>query len=174
MTATRASAVRRNAGGAADRVVLDYRDRFLRRKLLRTEGGASVLVDLPETVSLEDGDALLLEDGGLIAVRAATEPLLEVTAPPQALARLAWHIGNRHTPAEIGDGRIRVQRDHVIADLLARLGAEVREVDAPFRPEGGAYGHGRTHGHHAGGATDDPSHRHDLPGEGLHPRASPR
>ena len=77
--------------------------------------------------------------------------------PPAAvLARLAWHVGNRHTPAEIGDGRILVQRDHVIEEMLARLGAAVRHVTAPFRPEGGAYGHGRTHGHHHGGAEDDP------------------
>ena len=107
-------------------------------------------------MSLEDGDALVLEDGGLVAVEAAAEPLVEVTAPPAALARLAWHIGNRHTPAEIGGGRILVQRDHVIEDMLARLGARPAQVMAPFRPEGGAYGHGRTHGHHHGGAADDP------------------
>jgi urease accessory protein len=163
MTALRAHAVRRAAGAAADRVVLDYRDRFLRRKLLRTEAGAAVLVDLAETVSLDDGDALVLEDGRLVAISAAAEPLLEVSAPPPTLARLAWHIGNRHTPAEIGEGRILVQRDHVIEEMLARLGATVRHVEAPFRPEGGAYGHGRTHGHHHGGPTDDPNHGHAHP-----------
>ena len=85
-------------------MVLDYRDRFLRRKRLTTAAGAALLVDLPETVSLEDGDALVLADGRLVAVEAAAEPLVEVTAAPEALARLAWHIGNRHTPAEIGAG----------------------------------------------------------------------
>ena len=94
----------------------------------------------------------MLEDGALVAVEAAAEPLAEVTAEPAALARLAWHVGNRHTPAEIGDGRLLIQRDHVIEDMLAKLGAAVRHVRAPFRPEGGAYGHGRTHGHHHGGA----------------------
>ena len=150
--------VRRGAGsaGAADTVVLDYRDRFLRRKRLTTAAGAALLVDLPETVSLEDGDGLLLADGRHVVVAAAAEPLLEVAAAPEALARLAWHIGNRHTPAEIGEGRILVQRDHVIEDMLSRLGAATRHVHAPFRPEGGAYGHGRTHGHHHGGAGDDP------------------
>lgn len=154
----RAFAIRRAAGeeGRADRVVLDYRDRFLRRKRLTTAGGAALLVDLPETVSLDDGDALVLADGRLVGVEAAPEPLVEVTAPPETLARLAWHIGNRHTPAEIGAGRLLVQRDRVIEDMLARLGATVRPVVAPFRPEGGAYGIGRTHGHHDGGPGDDP------------------
>jgi urease accessory protein len=157
VSALRAHAIRRAAGAeeAADRVVLDYRERFLRRKRLDTAGGAVLLVDLPETVSLDDGDAFVLEDGRLVVVRAAVEPLVEITAAPETLARLAWHIGNRHTPAEIGAGRILVQRDHVIEDMLARLGAEIRRIEAPFRPEGGAYGHGRTHGHHHGGAGDE-------------------
>ena len=154
----RAFAVRRGPGAPdpADRVVLDYRERFLRRKRLTTAGGAVLLVDLPETVSLEHGDAFLLEDGGLVAVEAAPETLVEVIGDATVLARIAWHIGNRHTPAEIDGGRILVQRDHVIEDMLSRLGADTRHVHAPFRPEGGAYGHGRTHGHHHGGAGDDP------------------
>ncbi|MFT3972420.1 MAG: urease accessory protein UreE [Amaricoccus sp.] len=163
MTTHRAEAVARGGGaGAPDRVELDYRDRFLRRKRLTTVAGAALVVDLPETVSLDDGDALLLMGGGRIAVVAAAEPLVAVTAPDAAgLARLAWHVGNRHTPAEIGDGRLLVQRDHVIEDMLHRLGATLTPLMAPFRPEGGAYGHGRTHGHHAGGATDDPdAHAH--------------
>jgi urease accessory protein len=156
MTALKAHAIRRgDAEGAFDRVVLDYRDRFLRRKLLATAGGAALLVDLAETVSLDQGDALVLDDGRLVAVEAAPEPLLEVTAPPDTLARLAWHVGNRHTPAEIGAGRLLVRRDHVIEEMLRRLGARIRTVEAPFRPEGGAYGHGRTHGHYHGGAADD-------------------
>jgi len=158
---TAVHAIRRGGGaGAGDRVVLDYRERFLRRKRLVTAGGEALLVDLPEVVSLEQGDALELADGRLVAVEAAAEPLIEVSAAPEALARLAWHIGNRHTPAEITDGTIRLQRDHVMAEMLERLGASVRPVEAPFRPEGGAYGHGRTHGHHHGGATDDPDHGH--------------
>lgn len=167
MATLRAQGIRRAAGAAdaIDRVVLDYRDRFLRRKRLTTAAGDVLMVDLAETVSLEDGDAFLLADGRLVAVEAAPEPLVEITAPgdPEALARLAWHLGNRHTPAEIGRGRIRVQRDHVIEAMLARLGAATRPVMGPFRPEGGAYGHGRTHGHHAGGATDDPDGGHAHP-----------
>lgn len=140
----------------ADRVTLDYESRFLRRRTLTTDGGTALLVDLPEAVSLAQGDALVTEDGGLVAVVAAPEPLIEVTAPLEALARLAWHIGNRHTPAQIEAGRILIRADHVMADMLARLGAGTRAVTEPFAPEGGAYGLGRTHGHHHGGATDDP------------------
>jgi urease accessory protein len=138
--------LRRGAGAAADRVTLDYEGRFLRRRTLVTDGGREMLVDLPETVSLEDGDALETTGGERVAVRAAPEPLLEVTGPD--LVRLAWHIGNRHKPAQIEPGRLLIQRDHVLADMLARLGATTREVVEPFRPEGGAYGHGRTLGHH--------------------------
>lgn len=158
MTRRYAGEVARGGGaGASDHVALDYRDRFLRRKRLVTAGGDLLFVDLPETVSLDDGDGLILADGGRIAVVAAPEPLVAVSAPDgPGLARLAWHVGNRHTPAEIDGDRLLVQRDHVIEDMLQRLGATLTPLLAPFRPEGGAYGHGRTHGHHAGGATDDP------------------
>lgn len=181
-TTARAGAVRRGGGGGAnDRVRLDYRDRFVRRRRLATAGGLAVLVDLAETVSLEDGDALLLDDGRLVAVEAAPEPLVEARPGREAeghgaakgtLARLAWHVGNRHTPAEIRDDCVVVQRDHVIEDMLRHLGADLTAIEAPFRPEGGAYGHGRTHGHHHGGAGDDPfavghGHGHDN-GHGHH------
>ncbi|MEM9050196.1 MAG: urease accessory protein UreE [Pseudomonadota bacterium] len=126
-------------------VVLDYDARFLRRKRLITKDGQDVLVDLAQTTSLDHGGALLLESGGEIRVEAAAEPLFEVHAPD--LTRVAWHIGNRHTPCQIETTRLLIQRDHVIADMLRRLGADLREVVEPFTPEGGAYGHGRTHGH---------------------------
>jgi urease accessory protein len=152
-----AHAVVRAAGEvSADSVTLDYEGRFLRRRLLTTDGGAALQVDLPETVSLAEGDAFETVDGRLIGVRAAPEPLAEVVAAGAALARLAWHIGNRHTPAEIGEGRLRIRRDHVLEAMLAKLGAQMRPVMAPFNPEGGAYGHGRTHGHRHGGASDAP------------------
>lgn len=147
---------------AADRVVLDYEGRFLRRRLLRTAGGAELFVDLAETLSLNGGDAFVTEDGARIAVVAAEEPLIEIHAAPADLARLAWHIGNRHMPAQIEPGRILIQANHVMAEMLGRLGAHTHAVSEPFTPEGGAYGHGRTQGHHHGGATDDPhAHTHD-------------
>jgi urease accessory protein len=128
-----------------DLVSLTYDARFLRRKVLETDTGERFLVDLPQTTSLNHGDALELDNGRLIKIVAAPEPLLEITGPD--LTRLAWHIGNRHCPCQIEPGRLRIQRDPVIRDMLEKLGATVTEIDAPFTPEGGAYGHGRTHGH---------------------------
>jgi urease accessory protein len=156
-----ARSLRRHAGqdAALDHVTLDYEARFLRRRALRTDGGREVMVDLAETVSLEDGDALETE-AGLVGVIAAAEPLIEVRAAPQDLTRLAWHVGNRHTPAQIEVDRLLIREDAVLADMLERLGARTKAVREPFRPEGGAYGLGRTHGHHHGGATDHPHHDH--------------
>ena len=131
--------------GEAEICELSYDDRFLRRKRLETGAGRPFIVDLAHTTSLNDGDALLLEDGGRVRVRAAAEALLEVSGP--CLTRLAWHIGNRHTPCQIEPDRLLIQRDHVIADMLDKIGARIREVVEPFTPEGGAYGHGRTHSH---------------------------
>ncbi|SDJ49766.1 urease accessory protein UreE [Aliiruegeria lutimaris] len=153
----RALEIRRGAGGqATDHVRLDYEGRFLRRKRLETAAGQAVLVDLPETVSLEDGDALVLEGGGLVGVIAEDEPLLAISSAD--LARLAWHIGNRHTPCRIEEDRLLIRDDHVLAAMLKGLGAQVRHVTEPFSPEGGAYGHGRTLGHSHG---DDGHHHHE-------------
>jgi urease accessory protein len=160
MTLT-AHAIRRDLppGTEAETLTLDYEGRFLRRRRLVTDASRPLLVDLPETVSLDEGDALETTSGELILVRAAPEALVEVTADPLTLARLAWHVGNRHTPARIEHGRLLIRADRVMEDMLARLGATIRHVTAPFTPERGAYGHGRTHGHHHGGPTDDP-HAH--------------
>lgn len=127
-----------------DVVVLDYDARFLRRKRLETAAGAGFLVDLAETVSLNEGDAFALIDGRVIAVRAAEELVAIVKGD---LPRLAWHIGNRHTPCEVTPSHLAIRRDHVLEAMLTGLGAEVRFAVAPFRPEGGAYGEGRTLGH---------------------------
>ncbi len=146
---------------ADDQVALDYDARFLRRKVLTTRAGAQILVDLPRTTSLGHGDALRTSTGVLVEVVAAPEPLLQVTGPD--LPRIAWHIGNRHTPCQIETDRLLIQRDHVMADMLARIGAVVIEVEEPFTPEGGAYGHGRTHGHdhsHAHGPDHTPHEHH--------------
>ncbi|AZV77251.1 urease accessory protein UreE [Parasedimentitalea marina] len=128
-----------------DRVVLDYNARFLRRKVLTTEGGETVLVDLPQTTSLDHSGVLLLENGGEIEVIAAPEKLLQITGDD--LIRLAWHIGNRHTPCQIEPNRLLIQYDHVIHVMLKLLDASLTQVTEAFTPEGGAYGHGRTHSH---------------------------
>jgi urease accessory protein len=158
---TATTVLRGRAEGATDRLTLDYEARFLRRRTLTTDAGEALLIDLPETVSLNDGDALATADGRLIAIRAAPEPLLQVLAPPHELPRLAWHIGNRHKPAQIEPQRILIQPDHVLADMLTRLGATVAEVLEPFRPEGGAYGPGRTLGHSHAPHDHAPDHTHD-------------
>ncbi len=130
--------------GGSGRVTLDYDARFLRRKVLTSDEGERFLVDLAQTTSLNHGDAFKLEDGRLIEVVAAPEDLLEVTGD---MTRLAWHIGNRHMPCQIEEDRLLIRPDHVIRDMLEKLGACLRDVHEPFTPEGGAYGHGRTHSH---------------------------
>ncbi|MFH5775666.1 urease accessory protein UreE [Paracoccus sp. NGMCC 1.201697] len=132
---------------ADDSVILDYEGRFLRRKRLLSGAGVSFLVDLAETVSLDPGDAFQLEDGRLIGIQAAMEPCLRVEG---TLPRLAWHIGNRHTPCQIATDHLLIRADHVLEGMLKGLGALVTPTMAPFAPEGGAYGHGRTMGHDHG------------------------
>ena len=134
--------------GAAETVLLDYDGRFLRRKRLETETGRPFVVDLAQTTSLDEGDALVLGDGTLVEVRAAEEEILLVAG--DSLAQLAWHIGNRHTPCQIKPDCLVIQRDPVIRHMLEHLGAEVTEATGAFTPEGGAYGHGRTHSHEHG------------------------
>jgi urease accessory protein len=135
---------------ARDSVTLDFDDRHRRRKRYTAAAGTSFLLDLPEATVLHDGDGLLLEGGGVILVRAAPEPLVEIRAQdPLHLMRLAWHLGNRHLPAEIDAERILIRDDHVIVRMLQGLGATLAKVEAPFNPEGGAYGeHNRHEGHH--------------------------
>lgn len=128
--------------GPARRVTLDYDQRFRRRLRFVTEEGTEILLNLPEALHIRGGDALALEDGSLVEVRAADEALLEVTAPtPDALIRLAWHLGNRHLSVQFFPGRLRILADHVIADMVRKLGGEAVPVTAPFDPEGGAYHH---------------------------------
>ncbi len=144
---------------AKETVALDYEGRFLRRRRLVSEQGRAFLVDLPETRSLDEGDAFKLDDGTLVGVRAAPEPLYDVRG--DQLARLAWHIGNRHTPARIEADRILIRADHVLKRMLEGLGAHVSELEGPFQPEGGAYGAGRTLGHsHGPGEHHDHGHHH--------------
>ena len=134
-------------GAIADTVVLDYDARLMRRKRLVGTGGLAFLVDLAEVTNLDDHWGFLLDDGRAVAVDPAPEDLVELRGD---LARLAWHIGNRHTPCQIGADHLAIRRDHVIEAMLAHLGARLTPVTGPFRPEGGAYGTGRTMGHDHG------------------------
>jgi len=134
-------------GPVADHVSLTYDARILRRKRLVTDHGEPFLVDLPQTTSVDAGHVFVLDDGRQIAVVAADEALMRVTGD---LVRLAWHIGNRHAPCAILPDALVVQREKVMRAMLEQLGATVTDVDGPFTPEGGAYGHGRTMGHDHG------------------------
>ncbi len=150
MTLPRATATHPHAHAPAGTVTLDFDRRFRRRIALETDQGEAFLLDLPEARALRAGEALILEDGREIEVRAAPEPLVEVRADgAAALVRLAWHLGNRHLPAALDGERILIREDHVIEAMLAGLGARLARVQAPFQPEGGAYGeHNRSHHQH--------------------------
>jgi urease accessory protein len=131
-----------------DHVVLDAAERHRRRIVLTGEGGTSFLLDLPHATMLRDGDGLVLEDGSIVRVAGKREPLVEVAAEnPSHLARLAWHIGNRHTDVQIVGHRLRIRRDHVLEELLRGLGAQLSLIEAPFDPERGAYSEQHRHGH---------------------------
>ena len=131
-----------------DRIVLQHDERRLRRKLLVLQQGHEVLVDFPQTVTLEAGSALQLEDGRIVEVLAAEELLFEVSARDAAhLVKLAWHIGNRHTSAQLEATRILIKRDHVLKTMLLGLGATVTDVSEPFFAEHGAYHSHADQGH---------------------------
>lgn len=140
------------SGLARDRVVLDFDERRRRRGVVMGERGIEFLVDLAETPALAHGDAFELEDGRLVAVVSAPEKLVEFRlGDPLAFARLAWHLGNRHTPTQILPGALRIRDDYVLVEMVKKQGgATIGFVEAPFDPEGGAYGHGATMGHDHG------------------------
>ncbi len=139
------------AATAAGAVTLDFDARHRRRIRLATDAGEALLLDLAEAVAMAEGDGLALEDGRWIAVRAAPEPVVEIRgADATHLARLAWHLGNRHLATEVGDSVLCIRPDHVIEEMLVGLGARLLHVTVPFQPEGGAYethAHGHEHEH---------------------------
>jgi urease accessory protein len=157
---------------AADTVVLGFDDRHRRRMAMTGTRGLEFLLDLENAIALRGGDALVLEDGRLIEVVAAPEPLAEIRCnDPQHLVRVAWHLGNRHLPTQIMAKGLRIRRDHVIEAMVKGLGARVIEIEAPFDPEGGAYaggGHAHAPEHHVHDhATHDHS-AHDHHGHHHH------
>jgi urease accessory protein len=146
----------------ADTIVLDFDDRHRRRMAMTGTRGLEFLLDLENAVALRGGDALVLEDGRLIEVVAATEPLIEIRgADPLHLVRIAWHLGNRHLPTQIVGKGLRIRRDHVIEAMVKGLGARIIEIEAPFDPEGGAYAAAHDHGHGHTGHDHAHDHHHD-------------
>lgn len=139
-----------------DVITLDHFDRHRRRIVLNADGGTTFLLDLDRADILEDGDAIRLDSGWLVEVRAAPERLIEITTEDALdLLVLAWHIGNRHVPAEITREAIYIAYDHVLLDMLRRLGAQTAVVERPFRPVRGAYHH-----HEHGGHSHHDEHHH--------------
>jgi urease accessory protein len=135
-----------------DTLTLPFLLRQKSRLRARLDSGEEVAVLLPRGRMLRGGDLLRADDGGVVLVRAAAE--LVSTADglePQALARGAYHLGNRHVPVEVGPGYLRYQHDHVLDDMLRGFGLDVQVEQAPFEPEGGAYvpagNHAHTHSH---------------------------
>jgi urease accessory protein len=162
--ATKVHAQYRWSEPAADTVVLDFDDRHRRRMAMTGTRGLEFLLDLENAVALRGGDALVLDDGRLIEVVAAPEPLIEIRgADPHHLIRVAWHLGNRHLPTQIMAKALRIRRDHVIEAMVRGLGARVIEIEAPFDPEGGAYA-GGGHAH----APDSDPHDHAAHGHSSH------
>ncbi len=132
----------------SDTVTLSYDDRHRRRKVFTGDNGLTFLLDLAKTTELQHGNDLLLEDGRHVRVIAAKERLMKVTTKNvRHLLTTAWHIGNRHLPCQVSENYLILRYDHVISDMLHKLGASVEDFEAPFNPEGGAYGFGRTHSH---------------------------
>ena len=144
-----------------DRVVLAFDDRRRSRLRCRLESGEEFGYVLPPGTALRNGDRLGGADRRIIEVVAAIESVLEVrAADARELARAAYHLGNRHIPVEVGDGYLRFQPDHVLAEMLVGLGCDVTAIEAPFDPEGGAY---RPHAHHAPmGIAAALAHGHDT------------
>ncbi len=164
----RATAIVRRPAVKADRVAdtieLDHEARHRRRVAMTAAGGLDFLLDLDRATVLDDGDAVKLDDGRLVQVKAAPERLIEIrTDNPLRLMRVAWHIGNRHVAAEIGPDAIWIAHDHVLLEMVRGLGAAASVVDRPFRPEKGAYegGHaGHDHAAHDHAGHDHAAHDH--------------
>ncbi len=151
---------------ASARVTLTFDDRYRRRIRMTDDRGRDFLLDLAETTRIEDGDGLVLESGETIVVRAADEDVLDIICHDAAeTARVAWHLGNRHTPVQVlGSGALRIAYDHVLAHMVEHLGAHTQRRQAPFAPEPGAYtdgGHGQSHSQlHSHGESNGHGHHH--------------
>jgi urease accessory protein len=150
---------------------LPFEARQKSRLRARLVSGDEVALVLPRGERLRGGDLLVASDGRVIEVLAEPERVLHVEcATPAALARAAYHLGNRHVPVEVGEGYLRIAADHVLEEMLKGLGASLTAIEAPFEPEAGAYAGGHRHGdeaghggriHEHGAAAHDHAHDHD-------------
>lgn len=162
------AALHRHDRPVVDTVILDYAQRSAGPVTVASVKGGQVEIDIHGGMRLRTDDLLMLEDGTLVEVVAAAEPLIEARAADVAvLARLAWHLGDRHVPVQLLPNRIRARRDDAVEALLAALGANTALIDAPFEPEGGAYApapahdHGDEHDHAQCGHDHSHDHKHD-------------
>ena len=163
------------SGDPVDSVVLGYEERYRRRFVMTGVGGLAFQLDLPEAAMLRGGDGLRLEDGRIVEVVAAPEPLAEIRAADAlGLMRVAWRLGARHLDVELMPKALRIRRDPAVEEMVKGFGARVVALEAPFNPEGGAYvqaeaqahAHGHGHGHehehgHPHHAHGDAGHDHD-------------
>lgn len=139
-------------------IVLPFASRTKSRLRARTVNGEDVGIFLERGTVLRGGDLLVIDDGRIVQVIAADEEVSTVhSADPRQLARVSYHLGNRHVALQIGPTWVRYLHDHVLDDMVRTLGLEVVVERAAFEPEAGAYGGRSTHLH--GSAPH--SHHHD-------------
>jgi urease accessory protein len=138
-----------------ERLELPFELRQKSRLRARLASGEEVGLMLARGTVMRGGDIVKTIDGRELEIVAAKEKLLHIES--DELARVAYHLGNRHVPVQLGEGFVRIAEDHVLEELAKKLGARVAHVEAPFEPEGGAYqrhdemGHGgRIHDHFHG------------------------
>jgi urease accessory protein len=167
-----------NSARQIDTLILKADQRRVQAGHFTGVNGTQIGIMLSEPVSLRNGDALELDDGGIVDVVIEPEPLVEIRGRDLThLARLAWHLGDRHVPVQILANRLRMRPDAALEAMLKGLDARITAIEAPFDPEGGAYAqHGHAHDdeHHHGHDHDhhhshDDQHHHGHPhGHGHH------
>ena len=149
-----------------DRLVLTFEQRQKSRLRAKLESGEEVALMLERGKVRRDGERVIATDGRELEIVSAPEKLLHIES--DALVKVAYHLGNRHIPVQVGEGFLRIAEDHVLEQMVKGLGARVTRLEAPFEPAAGAYGGGHRHdemGH--GGKIHDHFHEHDH-GHGHH------
>jgi urease accessory protein len=152
-----------------DRLVLTFEQRQKSRLRVRAESGEEVALILERGRLRRGGERVAAADGRVFEIVSAPEKLLHIEC--DAIAKVAYHLGNRHIPVQVGEGFLRIAEDHVLEEMVTGLGAKVTRVEAPFEPEAGAYGGGhrhdemghggKIHDHFHGHEHDDHHHHHD-------------